>query len=435
MAFSLDQFYRLNRRALIWIILFALIWLMRDFFSLIFLTFILGFIAISLARFAQRHLRVGHGFAIIVIYFCFLIAMVSFVKYVTPRVIRESKTLVGNLGQTEETLLGLKNQLVQRYPSFDPLIMGYVRSLLPEDNLRRTSGTAAFNAPAPAPAPPVNGAKAPVDAAADAVARVHDDEILAKSMMNMLADRLREHLPNMIVFLWRASATMLLALFFSFLITLDITRLGREIESLRASRLREFYEQTAQPVVHFAYVLGRAFQAQVAIALINAVLTLVGMLILGIPSRAMLTLIVFICSFIPVLGVFLSTVPILLIAINAGGLNMTVAVVAMVMIVHAIEAYLLNPMIYGKHLKLNPVLVLMILFIGHKAFGLWGMLLGVPVAYYFIHYVFGVPVWDDRKTQPSKPLAAMPRAAEPSDGAAKMQQEEIAVHAGEPREK
>lgn len=459
MAFSLDQFYRLNRRALIWIILFGLIWLMRDFFSLIFLTFILGFIAISLARFAQRHLRVSHGFAIVVIYLFFLIGMVSFVKYITPRVIREAKNLVGNLGQTEETILELKHQLVRRYPSFDPLIMGYVRSLLPEGDQRHTRGTAAFNAPpGPAAAAPiaaptepantgdgggangngntsVNG-KPATDTAGETAARSYEDEMLAKSMMNMLADKLRENLPHMIGFLWRASGTMLLALFFSFLITLDIARLSKEVESLRASRLREFYEQTAQPVVRFGYVLGQAFQAQAAIAAINAVLTLIGMLILGIPSVAMLTVVVFFCSFIPVLGVFLSTTPILLSAINAGGLGKAGAVVAMIIIVHAIESYLLNPLIYGKHLKLNPVLVLMILFIGHKAFGVWGMLLGVPVAYYFLHYVFGVPVWDERKAQPSKPLATLPRSGAEGEGdggggGSKVNHTECAVRVGE----
>jgi predicted PurR-regulated permease PerM len=50
----------------------------------------------------------------------------------------------------------------------------------------------------------------------------------------------------------------------------------------------------------------------------------------------------------------------------------------------------LNPIIYGKHLKLNPVFTLIILYVGYHAFGLWGMLLGVPVARYFIHHVLGV---------------------------------------------
>ncbi len=66
-------------------------------------------------------------------------------------------------------------------------------------------------------------------------------------------------------------------------------------------------------------LLGRAIEAQAAIAVINTVLTLVGLLLLGIPLVAMLSVIVFVCSFVPVLGVFISTTPIVLVALNAGG--------------------------------------------------------------------------------------------------------------------
>jgi predicted PurR-regulated permease PerM len=110
----------------------------------------------------------------------------------------------------------------------------------------------------------------------------------------------------------------------------------------------------------------------------------------------MLSVIVFVCSFVPVLGVLISTVPLVLVALNAGGPSLALAAIALVIVAHTVEAYLLNPMIYGKHLNLNPVLTLIILYVAYHAFGLWGMLLGVPVARYFIHDVFGVPFRDRR---------------------------------------
>ena len=196
---------------------------------------------------------------------------------------------------------------------------------------------------------------------------------------------------------------MLLALLFSFLILFDSVRLGEQMKSLDNSRLRYFYQQTAQPVLRFAYVVGRAIQAQAMIACVNTLLTFAGLLILGIPSKALLSLIVFVCSFIPVLGVFISTTPMVLVALNDDGLGLAVGVVVMIAIIHIIEAYVLNPMIYGKHLKLNPVLVLIILLVAYHGFGLWGMILGVPIAHYFIHDVFGVPLWDDRHLAPRTP--------------------------------
>ena len=40
------------------------------------------------------------------------------------------------------------------------------------------------------------------------------------------------------------------------------------------------------------------------------------------------------------------------------------------------------------------MLTLIILFVGYHAIGLWGVLLGVPVARYIIHDVLGVPFRD-----------------------------------------
>jgi predicted PurR-regulated permease PerM len=453
-TFSLDQFYRLNRRALTWIILFALIWLMRNFFGLIFLTFILAFISTPLAGFAQRHLRLSRRLSIVAVYGCFLIAIGAFAFFVTPRTIKESQKLISTLPQIEERLLTLKGGLIERHPSLNPLITGFIRSVLPEEKLTEVNQQLAelnsqldtrpgANGAAPSAARPSTAATvppAPANASAStpatadeptsatsALFKAREDELLLKAFMNVQAGRLRERAPWLINLLWRSSATMVLALLFSFLITLDISRLGQELRSLRSSRLREFYEQAAQPVIRFAYVLGRAFQAQAVIACANALLTMIGLLVLGIPSMAMLSVIVFVCSFIPVLGVFISTTPIVLVALNGGGLGKAVAAIVLVAIIHAVEAYLLNPLIYGKHLKLNPVLVLMILFVGHHAFGLWGMLLGVPVAYYLIHDVFDVPVWGETRLPPkAKPLGELPQGNAAHAGPAEAREESAA---------
>jgi predicted PurR-regulated permease PerM len=209
--------------------------------------------------------------------------------------------------------------------------------------------------------------------------------------MTVQRGRLRQYAPIVTVMLYRATATTLLALLFSYLILIDLNRIKAGISRLRTSRVGDFYEEAAPPIARFGMLLGRAIEAQAAIAVVNTVLTLIGLLLLGIPLVAMLSVIVFFCSFVPVLGVFISTTPIVLVALNAGGPGLSLAAIGLVIVIHAIEAYLLNPIIYGKHLKLNPVLTLIILYVGYHAFGLWGMLLGVPVARYFIHYVLGVP--------------------------------------------
>jgi hypothetical protein len=56
-------------------------------------------------------------------------------------------------------------------------------------------------------------------------------------------------------------------------------------------------------------------------------------------------------------------------------------------VIHALEAYVLNPRIVSAVMKVNPVITLMILYIAHSLMGLWGMLLGVPISVFFFSQI------------------------------------------------
>ena len=79
---------------------------------------------------------------------------------------------------------------------------------------------------------------------------------------------------------------------------------------------------------------------------------------------------------------FISSVPIVLMAINSGGIELGLWAVLMIIVIHLIEAYVLNPRIVSSVMHINPVMTLIILYIAHSVMGMWGMLLGVPIAVY-----------------------------------------------------
>ncbi len=419
MAFSFDSFYQLNRRVLIWAILIAVLWLLRDFSSLIFITFLLVFIATPLVRLGHQRLKIPYRISLALVYLLFLLVLGSFVRYVTPSVIGEANRFVANFGEVQTRLVEFERSLSDKYPGLERSLHGYLRSLLDDDDLASLDeelDKLRF----------AIGLDRQTLIDYDDEDRAHQEhaqkveryqrreaELLLSVLVAEQTDNAREYLPAVINHFYKGTGTMLLALLFSFLILFDSERLKGQMKSLNLSRLRDFYSETAQPVVRFAYVVGRAIQAQAMIACVNTLLTLIGLLILGVPSLALLSLIVFVCSFVPVLGVIMSTIPITLVALNTGGPGLALGAIVMVVVIHAVEAYVLNPLIYGKHLKLNPVLVLIILLVGYHSFGLWGMLLGVPVAHYFIHDVFGVPLWDKTRLKPQG-LSADPKA-DPSD--------------------
>jgi predicted PurR-regulated permease PerM len=195
-----------------------------------------------------------------------------------------------------------------------------------------------------------------------------------------------------------------LAILLSFLIVLDFEAIANELKEWRQSTVGQFFHEAASSVVEFSAVVGTAFQCQILVALLNATITSLGLFILKIEPLLLLTTIVFIFGLIPVLGVFISSVPIILIAFNNQGLGLALLALGVIVVVHLLEAYIFNPRIYAARFHLNPVIVLIILLIAHELFGIWGMLLGIPVTHYVLN-VAQIPSLP-RKTRRSKSEAA-----------------------------
>jgi predicted PurR-regulated permease PerM len=177
------------------------------------------------------------------------------------------------------------------------------------------------------------------------------------------------------------------ALLLTILISFDMVGLKRGARRLRESRLAGVYEKVVPNLTAVARLIGRSFAAQGVIAVFNTLLTFALMRLLGLQNELLLACIVFIASMIPVLGIIVSAVPIGLQALLQpdGSLELALYALLGIAVIHAIESMVLSPKIVGKILHLHPVLVLAILVIGEHLFGIWGLLLGVPLAVYAIH--------------------------------------------------
>ena len=180
------------------------------------------------------------------------------------------------------------------------------------------------------------------------------------------------------------ASSFLLSLLFSFLIVLDLRKITRGVKGLAKTKIGFIYDEVADNIAGFGRVLGRALEAQLFIAICNTVLTAACIWVMGLPNLLVLSTIVFFCSFIPVAGTFISSTPIALLALQGGGVSAMVIVIVMIVVVHLVETYVLNPQIYGHHMHMNPVLVLIVLTIAGKLFGVWGLILGIPI----VNYVF-----------------------------------------------
>lgn len=353
----MDPTWRLKlEKWLIWIAFIGILLLLRHLFPVIFLTFVLTYIANTLVNAMTRRWkwrRVNLG----IVYILFLLLLTGVGVLVIPRMFAETRQLAVFYISKQPAVAGETVLEGQTRKYVDTILIGLVGA----DTFRSFERSDAYDV---------------------LVTRV---ETSIRGFIPNAVARIREFVNESIAILFQ----FLLSIILSFLILWDLPSLKRGVGALATGRTAEVYDEIAPSMRAFGVMLGRAFEAQTGIALVNALLTSIGFLILGIPSIALLATIVFFCSYIPVVGVMLSTVPAALFAFKAGGVTLVLWLIVMVLVVHAIEAYALNPIIYGRHMKMHPVAILAILLVGEHVFGLWGLILGVPIAAFVWTYVIG----------------------------------------------
>ena len=126
--------------------------------------------------------------------------------------------------------------------------------------------------------------------------------------------------------------------------------------------------------------LGAYTRTQILVALVDAVGIGIGAAILQVPLALPLATLVFIGSFIPIVGALISGSVAILVALVAHGPVVALAMLAVVLLVQQIEGHLLQPLLMGHAVSLHPVAVLLAVAAGSMAAGIVGALFAVPIA-------------------------------------------------------
>lgn len=128
------------------------------------------------------------------------------------------------------------------------------------------------------------------------------------------------------------------------------------------------------------YVFSGYIRGQIIDSGIIAVLTSIGLTLIGLDFAIIIGIIVGIFNLIPYFGPIVGEIIAGIIGVASGRPIQGLYAVLTVLAIQQIDAFYIVPSIIGKNVKLHPVVVLISIFIGGNIFGLAGMLLGVPVA-------------------------------------------------------
>lgn len=172
-------------------------------------------------------------------------------------------------------------------------------------------------------------------------------------------------------------AGALIALFCTFFFLLDGRTIWSWVVGLLPRRARDSVHQAGRRGI---ITLSAYTRTQILVAAVDAVGIGVGAAFF-VPSLALpLAILVFVGSFIPIVGAIVTGAVAVLVVLVANGWVAALIMLGIVLVVQQIEGHVLQPFLMGHAVSLHPVAVLLVVAAGSFAAGIVGALFAVPIA-------------------------------------------------------
>lgn len=319
---------RLRRFVVLALIIFVL-WLFRSMMNLILFTFILTFIVVSWVRWVQRHLpRISTTLTVIVTYIVLIVAIYLGVTRYLPVLVNQ--------------IIKMVNSVVKFYSSHEAtVIMRYINHYISMSTI---------------------------------MSQVRHGVTIAVSTLTSIGTM---------------TVTFLMSFILSFFYTLELKQMNEFTRSFLDSDFGWFFSDIDYFGKKFVNTFGVVLEAQFFIAICNTVITTICLIFMHMPQIFALGLMVFIFSLVPVAGVIISLIPLSMVAYSVGGIRDVIYILIMICVIHALEAYVLNPKFMSSRTELPIFYTFIVLLVSEHFFGTWGLIVGVPI-FTFLLDVLGV---------------------------------------------
>ncbi|WP_067701581.1 AI-2E family transporter [Nocardia jejuensis] len=174
-----------------------------------------------------------------------------------------------------------------------------------------------------------------------------------------------------------AIVTLFLVLMLAFFFVKDGPKLLPWLHSNMGSRSGRHIEEVLNRIWA---TLGGFIRTQALVSLIDAVLIGGGLVIMGVPLAAVLTVLTFLGGFIPIVGAFVAGALAVLVALVTKGVTTALIVLAIIVVVQQLEGNVLQPVLQSRSMQLHAVIVLLAITVGGSLWGIVGAFLAVPIA-------------------------------------------------------
>ncbi len=163
--------------------------------------------------------------------------------------------------------------------------------------------------------------------------------------------------------------------FAAFFLLKDGPALGRWIE-------RHMGMQPAEARIVMSDIiraLRRYFLGLTIIAALSTAGVVVGALIVGLPLVGTIAIVSFVASYVPIIGAWTSGIFVFAVALADQGTGAAVAMAVIIFVCNGPLQQIVQPVVYGATLQLNPLVVFSVTIAAGTLFGLPGMVLAAPL--------------------------------------------------------
>lgn len=165
-------------------------------------------------------------------------------------------------------------------------------------------------------------------------------------------------------------------LFLALYITSDGDRIQRYLIGFLPRQRRA---QAEQVTGHIGDRLGGWVRGQIMLSGIIGTITLVGLLVIGVPYAVLLSLIAAVGEAVPMVGPIISAVPAVIVAFFVSPFHGFLTL-GLYILVQQVENAVVVPKVMERAVSLHPIAVMMALLVGSELYGVTGAILSVPVA-------------------------------------------------------
>lgn len=192
-------------------------------------------------------------------------------------------------------------------------------------------------------------------------------------------------------------STMLMYLVFTVIYTIFLLIYRRHLVRFLVICFKHKHKNTVVKIIVEIQTMVKKYLIGLLLQMILVtIMTFIAYTVLGIKYNFMLAIITGLLNVLPYIGIFMAMLIGVLITFATTSASHVVLVLIALVIIHAIDGNIIMPKIVGSKVKVNSLVVVIGLVIGHMMWGISGMLLAIPtlaIAKIVFDRVDGMRAW------------------------------------------